>query len=154
MVLAFSMTKLLLPLLALAISCWGQDQVVIPPSPVTPSTPKESETRINGSGSGVGAGIRQQKREPRKIHYIAVTESRIWTSGDGRIVRASMLAYEPGPLPQGSSKPLTLVRDGKIRLLLDAKKTVSEYPLEKLSKEDQAFVEKQVAARKQAAEKK
>lgn len=130
--------------------CLGQGAVEIPPSPVTPATPTGFETRGTGSGSGVGVRVKEVERKVKKVHYIAVTESRVWTSADGRLVRAALLAYEQGPVREDSSEPLTLVRDGKIRLLLEKRKQLVEYALEKLSKADQAHVKKLVAAQERA----
>lgn len=139
--------------LVLAGTCLGQNGLEIPANPVAPATPGGFERRNTGSGSGVGVRAKEVPRETRKIQYIAVTGPRVWNSADGRVVRAAMLAYEPGPVPENVSKPLTLVKDGKIRLLLETRKMVTELPLEKLSKDDQSFVEKLVAAQKRAGEK-
>lgn len=147
--------KVVVLLLALAGGSLAQRALDVPANPVTPANPGKFTTRSIGGGSGAGIGVQEIQREPVKkvtkvVEYIAVTDQRIWTSADGREVRAAMLAYEPGPVPKEVTKPLTLVRNGKIRLFLEKRKQVTELALAKLSKDDQAFVKMQVEARRQA----
>jgi hypothetical protein len=119
---------------------------------VVPATPKKFATRSIG-GNGVNAGITTiPTKTPPKARYTThfiLSDSRPWTGTDGKVLTGKLLAFEDMVVetPQGSAPTTaptppahpTLVRDGKIRLLIDSK--VFEVLLEHLSQADRDFVE-------------
>jgi aspartate 1-decarboxylase len=130
---------------------------------VNPTTGKKFETRtINGSGGNNGVSINGSTTpmpppKAKLVSYFSLSESRQWKSSDGRSLLGSIIAFEesvieidaansaaakeaaqkapPAKLPE---KP-TLIRDGKVRLLVNNKPY--EVALELLSGEDRKFVE-------------
>lgn len=120
--------------------------------PVTPHVPPAFETRDVGEVNDGGASISRTQPQPKtkKITYVAVSGIRNWKNAGGQVIRASMLAFDP---PQGASKdaPLPLVREGRIRLWIEERKKVTEYPLANLSPQDREFVSQLLEARKAAA---
>ena len=117
----------------------------VPPAFETRDTNESQE--ISGSVEG---GTRPQSRS-RKITYIAVCDTRDWSNIEGQVIQASMLAFDRKS-EVGDGKPLTLVENGRIRLWVKGRKTVTEYPLSKLSPADRKFVEGLIAERQAAAE--
>jgi len=113
-----------------------------------------SSTSISNSGTGSAtAGVSQPKTEAmvRTTTYIAVSPSRQWTSNDGRPLLAKLIGFEDvvTEVPKSdiaalNAKPVmppgkpTVLRDGKVRLLVDHKPV--EVPLDRLSAADQEFV--------------
>lgn len=132
----------------------GSAQVEIPNNPMV--GPKKYETRKVGGGVDPGATIESiEKGRPstgvqRYLTHIVLYEPRIWTSGDGRTVSATLIAFEDleaeapvgGPPPQMPAPPErpTVVKDGKIRLLVNQK--VMEMVLTSLSIDDQEFIDR------------
>ena len=138
-------------MLALLGSAVGYAQVV-------PATPKKFATRSLG-GNGVNAGITVEPgKAPPKARYtthFVLSDSRSWTSTDGKVLVGKLLAFEdmvveapqggdPPPTPALPAHP-TLVRDGKARLLINNK--ACEVLLERLSQADRTFIEQTRAAR-------
>jgi hypothetical protein len=127
----------------------------VPPTPGprvgTPHTPPAFETRNTGVDKQEEAKFPDKKKPaaPEKRKFTAVSEMRNWKDAKGTLIRARLLAFEPGDR-SGSAEPLTLVRNGKIRLLAEGRKMFSELPLARLSKEDQAFVKALDTARKKS----
>jgi hypothetical protein len=130
---------------------------------VNPATGKKFETRtINGSGGNNGVSINTTAKPapPTKTtltSYFIVGEPRQWKSTDGRSLLGTIIifedaviefeaatpaaareAVEKAPTPKMPDKP-TLIRDGKIRLLVNQKPV--EVPLERLSAEDRQYVD-------------
>ncbi len=134
-------------------------QVEIPGNPLV--KPGKSTTRKTGGGTDTGISVVPSQPEQRHITFIVLSESRMWTSADGKPLDAKLIAFEDlvVPVPQGSAEPVmpkppahpTVVREGKVRLLVN-KKPVA-LPLERLSEADRTFVEtvKTNLARKAAA---
>ena len=122
----------------------------MPNTPVTPATPKDWNTRNIDGGNQVGVRVNEIPRQPRKITYIAVCESRDWKNHEGRTIQASLVAWEEGDAARGRLD-LTLVQDGKVRMLLPGNR-VTPYPLANLSEADRKFIDGLILARKQAAE--
>lgn len=120
--------------------------------PVTPHVPPAFETRDVGEVNEGGASITRTQPQPKtkKVTYVAVSGSRDWKNTEGQVIQASMLAFDP---PPGASKddPLPLVREGRIRLWIEERKKVTEYPLAQLSPEDREFVSRLIEAQKAAA---
>ncbi|MEZ5386537.1 MAG: hypothetical protein R3F13_13575 [Prosthecobacter sp.] len=130
---------------------------------VNPATGKKFETRtINGSGGNNGVSINAATKsapptKTRLTSYFIVGEPRQWKSTDGRSLLGTIIifedaviefeaanpaaareAVEKAPAPKMPEKP-TLVRDAKIRLLVNQKPV--EIPLERLSEEDRQYVD-------------
>ncbi|BCX47032.1 hypothetical protein HAHE_09400 [Haloferula helveola] len=116
-------------------------------------SPTAFETEGNGGAARGSVSIRKTRPDqaPKKITYIAVCDVRDWKNKEGQVIRACMLAFERNPADP-ETKPLTLVSEGKVRLLLEGRKQFNLYPLSNLSEEDQNFVDGLIRARKAAAE--
>ena len=122
---------------------------------VVPATPKGFSTRINGNGTngiGINSQPKTQEKTVRTITYVALGDARQWKSNDGKSLLGKLIAFEdvtvevkiaanqqpqPAAPPQMPDKP-TVVKDGKARLLIDNKPF--EVPLERLSDDDQKFI--------------
>lgn len=127
-------------------SAMAQD---VPRNPLVPVPPgfetRDTVERQDISGS-VSGSIKPQPKT-RKVTYVMVSESREWRNLEGQVIRASMLAFDPKPGATGD-EPLTLVRGEKVRLLVDGRKTPTEYPVSKLSEQDKSFVKRMVEAQR------
>ena len=116
-----------------------------------PNTPTAFDTEITGdTNAGVGI-IQERERKKIKITYTAVTPVREWTNSSGKVVRGQLLAFPPDPAAP-KDRPLVLVREGKVRLLLEGAKRFHEFPLATLSQKDQDFVKALVAQTKRTTE--
>jgi hypothetical protein len=130
---------------------------------ILPTTGKKFDTRtINGSGGSGGVSIGSTTKPPpptktKLVSHFMLGESRQWKSTDGKSLLGSIITFEDSvvefeaanaaaareavaksPPPKLPEKP-TLIRDGKIRLLVNQKPV--EVPLERLSDEDRKYVE-------------
>ncbi len=117
----------------------------------TPGVDKRPHRSRVGDGS-VTIDPGKRDVEPKKVTYVAVTELRDWRNLEGTVIRARMMAFDRKP-GASEDEPLTLVQKDKVRLWVEGRKKASEYPLSKLSKEDQAFIEGLVKAHEAAAAK-
>jgi len=130
---------------------------------VNPATGKKFETRtINGSGGNNGVSINGSIMPPphpktKLVSYFSLSEPRQWKSSDGRSLLGSIIAFEESVIEIDASNPAaareaaqkappaklpekpTLIRDGKVRLLVNNKP--HEIALGRLSAEDRQFVE-------------
>ena len=132
---------------------------------VVPTTPTRFAKRNVGSSSvangtvsesGTGsanAGVASAKVEPmvRTTTYIVLSGARQWTSSEGKPMLAKLIAFEEvttetsskdataaaNAQPVITQKP-TVIRDGKVRFLMDRK--AYEVALDKLSPADQDFI--------------
>ncbi|HUF63754.1 MAG TPA: hypothetical protein VMN36_16880 [Verrucomicrobiales bacterium] len=110
-------------------------------SPVTPSHPTRFETRGVGSGVGAGVSVSEVKRtEVKKTVFIAVSPDRQWTSTDGRTITGSLVAFEEGEV-DNAPRPLTLIKDGKIRVLKSGTTKPPVFPITLLTEEDLSYVQ-------------
>ncbi len=157
---------------------------------VVPTTPRELQQRdIGGTpgrggietgpgniGGSINAGVRRDQTVTTATSYIVLTEDREWTSADGQVIEARVIAWQdatetyvregraadqpaPAPAPTNFEVPADFVpevlRDNKIRIMRGQQ--VFELPLDRLSKEDRDFVQqldqavKNTAARRRAA---
>lgn len=130
---------------------------------VVPTTGKKFETRtINGS-SGTGSVTINGGLAPtpptkaRLVSYFSLSDVRQWQSSDGKSLLGSIIAFEDSVQEIDARDPataravaekappakpptkFTLIRNGKVRLLVDHKPY--EVPLERLSEGDRKFVE-------------
>lgn len=130
---------------------------------VSPTTGKKFETRtINGSGGNNGVSINGSTTptappKAKLVSYFSLSDSRQWKSNDGRSLLGSIIAFEESVIEIDAANPAaareaaqkappaklpekpTLIRDGKVRLLVNNKPY--EVALELLSTEDRKFVE-------------
>lgn len=121
---------------------------------VIPATPKKFTKRVEGGGSAsLGPGLAPSTPKPppvtRTTTYFTLSDSRQWTSTDGKPLLAKLVAFEdivietlgnqaPATPPAMPANP-TVVRDGKARLLSGNKPY--EVPLDRLSQPDRDFIE-------------
>ncbi|MBK8094368.1 MAG: hypothetical protein IPK32_20995 [Verrucomicrobiaceae bacterium] len=129
----------------------------------TPTTPSRfSQREVTGGSSTGTASVNVQAPKgdstARLVSHYSFGEARQWKSTDGRSLIGKMIAFEDiiiekkaatageaaaalktAPAPPPPAK-FTLLRDGKIRLLVNNKPF--EIPLDRLSDEDRAFAKK------------
>lgn len=145
------MRKVVLPWLvsgvASVVPLWGQ--VDFPSNPMV--GPKKYETRKVGGEVNPGAKMTEGGTEI--VHYVThiiLHEPRIWTNAEGKMVTAGLIAFEdltaeaargepPPKMPAPPERP-TVVKEGKIRLLVKGKPM--EVVLETLSIADQEFIDR------------
>ena len=103
--------------------------------PVSPATPGGFTTRSTGDlSSGTSVTSKKAPPKPIKVSYTIVSELRQWTNTKGASIHARLLAFETGdPAKADPNRVLTLIRDGKIRLLVEGKNTFNELQLSTLS---------------------
>lgn len=138
-------------------------QTEIPANPMV--TPKKFATRSVGGGVDPGVAVDSTKTENPNVRYvthIVLYQNRFWTSAEGKPLEAKLIAFEDqiAEAPKGAAAPVmsappahpTVVRDGKVRLLVGQKPV--ELALERLSEQDKEFVAQiQAAIAKKAGEK-
>lgn len=133
---------------------------------VTPAHPDRFTNRPTGGVSTGGVTVLPKdggaSKTVRYVTHIVLSTNRFWTSPEGKIVEGKLIAFEdmiteapkgaePPPNPTPPESP-TVVRDGKIRLLINNKPVVSA--LSRFSAADLEFVEqvRKAYARKPSAE--
>lgn len=129
----------------------GLAQVVIPGSPG-----KFKGRSIGGGATGGVQVIPKDGGAPQKVRfitYITLSESRPWTSAEGKVIQGTLIAFEdvvvegiqggPPTAPEPPEKP-TVTRGEKVRLLVNRKPV--ELALSRLSQPDQAFIAEVKAA--------
>ncbi len=117
---------------------------------IVPATPKGFKTRPIGGGTS--GSVEVVPKDPPKVRYtthIVLSVSRLWTSTDGKLLEGKLIAFEDlvAEAPKGATPPEnpappespTVVRDGKVRLLVKQKPV--EIPIARLSTGDQEFIE-------------
>ncbi len=126
-----------------------------------PATPKQFKVRAAGNGSTITgssvstspAGGGSTLGKTKYTSYLSISSPRQWQSTDGKSLLGSLIAFEDVVtyLAAGEKAPpltapatLTVVREGKARLLIDNKPY--ELSLEKLSQADRELIEKTRAA--------
>ena len=123
-----------------------------------PGNPGKFKSRSIGGNNSGGATINPKEKETttktRYVTYIVLSESRSWTSIDGKVVMGKLIAFEemtvegkqgvdPSSTPEPPKNP-TVIREGKIRLLINQKPVEIQH--DRLSPADQEFVAKVKAA--------
>ena len=122
-------------------------------SQVVPSSPKKFTTRPIGGGTSGGVEVIPKdgggSQKVKHITHIVLSDSRLWTSTDGKLLEGKLIAFEDMVVeaPKGSAPPATpappesptVTRDGKVRLLVKQKPV--EVAVERLSTGDQEFIE-------------
>ena len=121
---------------------------------VVPATPKKFVPRSIGGGATGGVEvIPREGRATGMVRYttrIVLAPSRMWTSTEGKQIDGRLIAFEDVVVeaPEGTAPPApppapespTVVKDGKIRLLVKDKPV--EVPLARFSQVDLDFVER------------
>ena len=124
-------------------------------SQVVPTTPNSFKIRGSGGGSDTAsAHVTPPPPAPtiiRTVTYYSLSDSRQWTSTDGKALVGKLIAFEEhvvetvkgtpealSPAPTALPSPPTVIRDGKVRLLVN--NLPYELPLTRLTKEDQEFI--------------
>ena len=144
--------SLIAGLTGLLLACGISAQVVVP------STPKRMVSRSTGHSGAGGVSISSSDGSAdQKVRYtthLVLSDSRSWTSSDGKTLQAKLIAFEDLVVeaPKGAAQPsapvppatLTVIRGGKIRMVSNQKPF--ELPLERLSQADRDFVEQIRAA--------
>lgn len=120
---------------------------------VVPAHPDRFINRpIGGTATGGVEVLPKNEGTPKPVRYITyiiLSTDRFWTSPDGKLVTGKLIAFEDmvTEAPQGAAAPPnptppespTVVRDGKIRLLIKNKPVVVS--LSRFSPGDLEFVE-------------
>ena len=132
---------------ALGLLAWSAGLIMAQEQdPELPKTPTSFETRNTSGTEEVEVSIEKQEGKATKVTLIAVTESRDWKDTQGKVIRGRLLAFEAA-----TGEDAHLVRDGKVRLLVDGAKRFNLLSLGKLSAEDRTHIGLVAAARKQEA---
>jgi hypothetical protein len=120
---------------------------------VTPAHPDSFAKRTTGGGTSGGVEVLPRDggvpKTVRYVTHIVLSTHRFWTNPEGKIVEGKLIAFEdliteapkgaePPPHPAPPASP-TVVRDGKIRLLIQNKPVVTA--LSRFSAGDLEFVE-------------
>lgn len=131
-------------LLGVALASPALAQIVFP---VTPATPTDFETKDLGNSLS-SEGLIKETPPPQIVRktFTLVTPVREWRNARGVIVKGALVAFEAGDQSK-SDRPLTLVHEGKVRLLVEGKKNYSLIALSSLSKADREYISDQIAAR-------
>jgi hypothetical protein len=133
---------------------------------VTPAHPDRFSKRTTGGNTSGGVEVLPRDggapKTVRYITHIVLSTNRFWTNPEGKIVEGKLIAFEdmiteapkgaePPPNPAPPESP-TVVRDGKIRLLINNKPVVTA--LSRFSAGDLEFVEqvRKAYARKPSTE--
>lgn len=130
----------------LGLSCVSSlfAQTEFPGNPTV--SPKKTETRSTGGSSSASGTTNHQM--VRYVTHVVLSESRTWTSSDGKPLEAKLIAFEDLTVeaPQGSAAPQmptppahpTVIKGEKVRLLVGQKPV--ELAIARLSQPDQEFV--------------
>lgn len=131
---------------SLLLATHVRSQVDIPPPPGSGI----GRRQVGGLGGGGAEVVPKETANPvtRYVTYLTLSVSRIWQSSEGKTLEGKLIAFEDlvveapkgaaPPTPEAPKHP-TVVRDGRIRVLIDRKPV--EIPLSRLSRGDQEFVE-------------
>jgi len=135
----------LIVFIAASIAVLSAGSAAPPVAPVTPTTPTQFKKRNLGVGLGsqsIGVGTRKVTKKEKtyeRVNYTAVSPERQWRSAKGKAITASLLAFENGQV-KDHKVPLTLIKEGKVRVLKRGHFKPHLFPLELLSDEDQKYV--------------
>jgi hypothetical protein len=137
---------------------------------VVPTTPTKFGKRSTGGmttgSSSIDPGVSNSpsaKPIIKQVSYIALSDSRQWTSNDGKALVGKLIAWEQheevlasaaeaGKMDQIKlpTRP-TVLRDQSVRLLINQKPF--EVPLDRLSQADRDFINERAVAIAKSAEK-
>lgn len=121
---------------------------LIPQSSAQVPIPATKHPITGGGSSNVGVVPKAPEKPTVKMTtYLVMSEARQWISTDGKPLLAKLIAYEEIVTTGTSAAPTTppvasptLVKDGKVRLLVNNKPF--ELALDRLSQPDRDFIEK------------
>jgi len=144
--------KIILLLLS-SISLASAQRPEMPRDTIFPNPPTSFEPRnVDGTQEiepTIGPSRTKDEKITRYVSQLSLSELRSWTSSDGKVIEAKLIAFEDmsvetrdgatPPTPQPPKHP-TVVRDGTVRLAVHRKPMV--LALSRLSKADQEFIEK------------
>lgn len=131
----------------------GHAQLVKPPPPEGSDTPRGIDSRSGGGrtsgGVSINPGGKGVNPKARYTTYLVLLDTRQWTSNEGTPLMGKLIAFEdlvveapkndePPESPTPPKHP-TVVRDSKVRLLIDNKPFV--VPLERLGERDRETIE-------------
>jgi hypothetical protein len=120
---------------------------------VVPANPENFTKRSIGGATSGGVEVQPRNGDKpqavRYVTYIILSVDRFWTSTEGKLIQGKLIAFEdmvtevpkgaaPPPNPTPPEEP-TVVRDGRIRLLMNNKPVVVS--LTRFSAGDLEFVE-------------
>lgn len=117
--------------------------------PTTPGRFKMKPFGETGDSAGIASTPKPAETTYRQVTYIALSQPRQWKSADGKSLLGKLIAFEdivvvskaaapdPALAPTMPAK-LTVVRDGKARLLVNSK--AFEVPLDRLGEDERKFV--------------
>jgi hypothetical protein len=80
-----------------------------------------------------------QGRKAITYQYIAVSDKCAFVSTEGKKITAQLITFEEGATEK-VKRPLTLIKDGNLCLLVSGNQKASVLPLSRLREEDQDFV--------------
>lgn len=139
----FMRMHIILPSLGVVAFTIANAQIVVPASP------KKFTTRPIGDSGGTGQVevIPKDAAMPKKrtITYMVLAEGRSWTSNEGKVLEAKLIAFEDvvidGESTAAPTPPQhpTVMRNGKVRLLAGRKSY--ELEVSRLSEADREFIE-------------
>ena len=94
---------------------------------------KTNNKTISGSGqfggtSIIGPKLSEFKKTTNKITYLAVSDHREWTNNQGKIIKARLIAFDPGD--KQKFIPPTIIKDKNRRMLVGQKPYI--FPMSKL----------------------
>lgn len=138
-------------LLALSALLVQAQSLPLPPNPLRPFPNKENRDFNKNSDiqPNVGPARTNDEKVTRYVSQLSLSELRSWTSSDGKVIEAKLIAFEDltveardGAAPAQPEPPKhpTVVRDASVRLSVNRKPVI--LPLSRLSQADQEFVEK------------
>lgn len=126
---------------------------------VVPTTPAKFGTRGIGDDVKGGGAVNATPTRPQTVlkttTHIVLGEPRQWKMADGKSYIGKLIAFEDivlmgnAPAPASVPKNPTVVREGRARLLVEAK--AYEVPLQNFGDEERKFIEEvrvAVAAKK------
>jgi hypothetical protein len=108
--------------------------IKLPPNPNDVTRRKIGEGGSTG-GSAVNIAPGAAAAQTIVIQYVAVTPVRAWTNTDGKTMTARLLAFSAPK--EGESGPVEVIREGKVRFLMESGKQPVDYPIGQLSQSDQ-----------------
>jgi hypothetical protein len=117
--------------------------------PTTPGKFKMKPFGESGASAGIASTPKPVETTYRQTTYIALSPPRQWKSADGKSVLGKLIAFEDlvieskGAAPDPAAAPtmpakITVVRDGKARLLVNSKPF--EVLLDRLGEDEKNFV--------------
>ncbi len=146
-------------LAGIILVCVSSAQTVVPANP--------GKFKLRPIGDGVSPGVEViPKDEPkpataRYTTHLVLSESRIWSSIDGKIITGKLIAFEDlvAETPQGAAKPVlpppptkpTVISDRKARFLVNQK--AIEIPLARMGEADRELIGQIQAAIEKKAQK-